>query len=318
MNNLKINKSQSIFDKLELNEQIDVSILDKLINSDLLQTTSWEQFENEKHQLQLIRKNVKKNILKVTYSKTKYEYGRVFPNKSLSLGCLHRAIRHTLCYDKYTDIDIANCHPEILKQICEFNNIQIKYLKEYTDNRAEILKQTQEHYNCSRDDAKLLFIILAYYGSFDNWVKDRNTQNIEPTEFIKNYIKELKIIGLVITNENPELLQVIKSLHKKNEKGSTVSIYLQDKERQILEVVYQYLQNKGLINKDCILCFDGLMILQSKYYSDLLDELSEFVYTNTGFKFQFVQKKLGEHLLNELANNAVSYTHLTLPTKRIV
>ena len=307
MLNLKINKSVSVFDKLELNEIIDLSILDKLINSNLLQITSWElngfKFENEKQQLQLIKKHTKNNKLKVVYNKTKYVYGRVFPNKSLSLGCLHRAIRHTLTYNQYVDIDIANCHPEILKQICEANNIPIKFLKEYTDNREKILLETQEHYNCTRDEAKVLFIILAYYGSFDNWVKERNSINTEPTEFIKNYIKELKIIGIVITNENPELLKVIKSLNKKNEKASTVSIYLQEKERLILEVVYNHLIFKGLItNKDCVLCFDGLMILQSKYYSDLLEELSNIVYTTTGFKFKFTQKELNEHYLNELDN----------------
>ena len=56
MMNLKISKSvDSVLEKLELVELIDIEILDKLINSNLLQTTKWEAglitFENEKHQL---------------------------------------------------------------------------------------------------------------------------------------------------------------------------------------------------------------------------------------------------------------------------
>ena len=77
MLSLKVNKScDSILENIELIETIDVSILDKLIQSDLLQTTSWKAgamtFENEKQQLQLLRKNIKNNKLKVVYKKAKY------------------------------------------------------------------------------------------------------------------------------------------------------------------------------------------------------------------------------------------------------
>jgi len=42
------------------------------------------------------------------------------------------------------------------------------------------------------------------------------------------------------------------------------------------------------------------MIPTSKYYSDLLDELSQVVYSITGFKLKFTQKELSEHYLNVL------------------
>lgn len=303
---IKINKScDSIFENIELVETIDVSILDKLIQSDLLQITSWKAgsmtFENEKQQLQLLRKNIKNNKLKVVYKKAKYGYGRIYPQKSLSLCSLRRQIRHTLSFHQYIDIDVMNCHPELLLQICEHNNIKTKYLKQYVKNRNEILTEVQIEYKCDRDKAKLLFIILAYYGSFDTWISDNNIEKKEPSDFIQDYINELQWIGLKIVKANPELLKAVKDAEKKNEKASVVSIFLQEKERQVLEVVYEYLKSKGIIvNKECVLCFDGIMILKSKYNSDLLEELSQDVLTRLGFKLKFTEKEMNEHYLNQL------------------
>jgi hypothetical protein len=308
MLNLKVNKSvDSVLENIELVETIDVSILDKLINSNLLQTTSWTAgaitFENEKQQLLQLKKNIKKNKLKVVYKKAKYGYGRVFPQKSLSLCSLRRQIRHTLSFHQYVDIDVVNCHPELLLQICEHNNIKTKYLKQYVENRDSILVEVQREYKCDRDTAKLLFIILAYYGSFQSWADDNKIENKEPTDFIQDYINELQCIGLKIVQANPELLKAVKDANKKNEKASVVSIYLQEKERLVLEIVFEYLKSKGIVYKECVLCFDGIMILKDKYNSDLLEELSQVVLARSGFKLKFTEKIMNEHYLDQLPNS---------------
>ena len=243
----------SILESNDFIEMIDISILNKLINSSLLQTVEWTagslSFENEKHQLLLLKKQIKNNKLKVSYKRPKYQLGRVYPAKSLSLCSVRREIRHTLAHGKYVDIDIANCHPEILKQICDHNKIKTRYLKQYVDNRESILEQTQNYYDCSRDDAKRLFIILAYYGAIDTWKKTDK----EPFDFILDYQNELKIIGSKIIEANPSLIKTVSKLQKKNETGSAVSIFLQEKERIILECIYNYLVSKQvIINNDCV------------------------------------------------------------------
>lgn len=312
--NLTLNiKTPSILDKIELNESIDLNILNRLINSNLLQLTRRDkfgiEFDNEKQQLLEISKRVKNNKLKVQYFKAKYNYGRVFPSKALSLGSLRRPIRHTLCHNNYTDIDIENCHPQLLKQICDKNNIAIKYLSEYVNNRPAILLETQNYYNVSRDNAKLLYLILAYYGSFDNWLKEVGAENKPPTEFINNYIKELNIIGVHISNANSNLKKIVQDLEKRNEKGTVVSLYLQDVECKILEVVYKFLIDKKYIhNNNCILCYDGLMI-ESKYYKpELLNELHDHILNVAGFDLLFTTKSLDKHLLNELPEMQIDET----------
>jgi hypothetical protein len=120
----------SILETNDFTELIEVSILEKLINSTLLKTVEWSagsmKFENEKQQLLMLKKQIRNNKLKVAYKRPKYQLGRVYPAKSLYLCYLRREIRHTLAHDTYTDIDINNCHPEILKQVCDHNKIKTR------------------------------------------------------------------------------------------------------------------------------------------------------------------------------------------------
>jgi hypothetical protein len=298
---LETEPKQTIFESHDFTELIDISILNKLINSALLNTVEWTSgsmtFENEKHQLLMLKKQVKNNKLTVKYKRPKYQLGRVYPAKSLSLCSVRREIRHTLAYDKYVDIDIANCHPELLKQICDNNKIKTRYLKQYVENREALLEQTQTHYDCTRDDAKRLFIILTYYGAIDTWKKSDK----EPFDFILDFQNELKAIGVKIIDANPALMKTVNKLQKKNETGSAVSIFLQEKERLILECIYNYLVSKEIIvNNDCVLCFDGIMVQKNKYYPNLLEELSKVIEDTLGFKLKLTEKQLNEHYLDQL------------------
>jgi hypothetical protein len=291
----------SVFEIKDFEEEISTDTLNKLINSNLLNTVQWTSgnitFENEKQQLQMLNKLIKNNKLKVSYKRPKYGLGRVYPHKSLSLCSLRREIRHTLAFGNYVDIDISNAHPEILNQLCLNNNIKTKYLNQYVNNRDEILMETMTYYECNRDEAKKLYITLMYYGSFDNWGSNINK---EPTDFIYNFINELKIISEKFISANSDIVKIVKALQKKNLKGSVMSIILQEKERIILECVYNYLIKKKIVQNDCVLCFDGIMIKQNKYNEKLLDELSAVVFEELKFKFKFTEKTLDEHYLEEL------------------
>lgn len=294
--------SSSNLHELQLFEEVDAELLHKLIHSDLLKATSRTRsgvtYENEKEQLMKLSKKVKNNSLTVKYLLTSYKIGRVFPEKGLSLGSLRREIRHTLCNNKYVDIDIENCHPQLLLQICKANDIPVNYLEQYVNNRKQILQDVTKHYNCTRDDAKLLFIILAYYGSFNKWTG--NVNNLPPTKFISDYITELKMIGVMIANSNPELVDTVKKLEKKNETGTVVSLFLQQKERELLELIYNYLNHQLQLNNKCVLCFDGIMIPIAKYRENLLNEVSAHILERTGFQLTFTTKAFDQHYLDEL------------------
>ena len=108
-----------------------------MINSDLLNTDPFNNFENEKEQLLKYSKRIKHKA-HIKYNKSKgMKYGRVNPEKGLGMHCIRRQIRHTLLRDLYVVIDIVNCHPVILYQVCKNNNIECQYLGQYINNRNE-------------------------------------------------------------------------------------------------------------------------------------------------------------------------------------
>ena len=74
----------------------------------------------EKQQL-LAYKSLFHNTANATilYKMTSSGFGRVYATKSLSLGSIRKEVRHTLVKDIYVDIDIENCHPMILRQVCK-------------------------------------------------------------------------------------------------------------------------------------------------------------------------------------------------------
>ena len=292
----------SIFEIKDYTEDINLDTVNKLLQSDLLQTVKWSagsiEFESEKHQLIMLKGLLKNNKLKVSYKRPKYMLGRVYPSKSLSLCSLRRQVRHTLAYGNYIDIDIANCHPEILNQMCIHHDIKTRYLNEYVVRRDAVLLETMDKYSCNRDEVKKLFISLMYYGQFSSWEHGKGQ---EPTEFIYNFVNELQIISSKFINANPDVSKVVKALNKKNVKGSVMSIILQEKERLILETVYNYLVDKHIINNnDCVLCFDGIMVKKCKYNSQLLGELSDVVFNELKYRLKFTEKDFDDNYNDEL------------------
>ena len=320
--NLTIEPTESKLDKVILYEHIDVKVLDKLINSDLLRKefhnpSSALFYENEKQQLINYKKLIKNGKAKIIYNRAKnIKYGRVTPDKALGLFSIRREIRHTLAKGHYIDIDIENCHPVLLLQICEANNIKCKYLAKYVTKRDKYLQAVMDQYNVDRDSAKKLFIRLMYFGTFDNWLKEIvDPASSEELDFIYKFSNELKVIGNIILEKNPDLKKVIEKRKEDKDKnynlvGSVVSYYLQEYESRILEAIYLYcVDNKYIIDSDGVLCADGLMIAASKYNDDLLIKFSELVSEKLGFILKFTTKEFNQDYLTILNEHTIKSSY---------
>ncbi len=317
MLNLKVKPTKSKLNKLHLIEHIDNDILNALINSSLLREEFHNKivsssFSNERKQLLKYQELVKSGKAIVVYNKAKgMKYGRVTPFKSLGLFSIRREIRHTLARDNYIDLDICNCHPVMLLQICEANNIPVLYLKQYVDNRDQLLNEVKETYDVDRDKAKKIFIQLMYFGTFEGWVKDKTKQ---PTQFIQDFTKELQTIGDVIDNNNPELkMQIMKrkeaqGIDEYNDKGTLCSYYLQEYENQVLETIYFHCVEKGYItNNSCVLAADGLMIPKLLYKPEILDEFHDVVLKKFGFNLKFTTKDMDQgYTLQQLEDTKIN------------
>lgn len=317
---LNISLRKSKLDNLELKETIDIKLLDSLINSSLLKQTfnnpmSNVYYENEKEQLLKYKKLVKNGYATIKYNQVKDMYlGRVNPKNALGLFSIRREIRHTLARNNFIDIDIENCHPVILLQICQANNIKCDNLNKYVHNRTYYLSEVMEAYNVNRDDAKKLFIRLLYFGTFENWLIEVKTTNNNKIDFLNEFQQEIKSIGYTIMNNNPNIKKLIekrksdKNIKDYNLVGSVCSYFLQEYECQILETIYNYcVENNIIENNIAVLCADGLMIQKDKYNDDLLNIFTDLIKDKLEFELKFTTKEMNQgYTIEDINNNQIS------------
>eukprot|EP00285_Hemiselmis_virescens_P005202 CAMPEP_0173395190 /NCGR_PEP_ID=MMETSP1356-20130122/31238_1 /TAXON_ID=77927 ORGANISM="Hemiselmis virescens, Strain PCC157" /NCGR_SAMPLE_ID=MMETSP1356 /ASSEMBLY_ACC=CAM_ASM_000847 /LENGTH=142 /DNA_ID=CAMNT_0014353843 /DNA_START=79 /DNA_END=504 /DNA_ORIENTATION=- len=82
-----------------------------------------------------------KSSISVTYNKGARSggHGRWFAAKPISIQCMPRRLRHTLCSGLWTDVDFVNCHPCIVVQLCRKMGTPCPYLERYINEREAML-----------------------------------------------------------------------------------------------------------------------------------------------------------------------------------
>ena len=249
--------------------------------------TQAELNEQIKKALLTIKKKLKNDYTTVLYSYTVPNFGRVYAKSPYgSIGNLPREIRGTLANDYYIDIDINNCHPVLLVQLCDKYGIECSELRKYVNNRDEYLHRIINEYNCTRDDAKVLFLELMYGGSYDSWAKSINTTKSAPVWLLSLINNIKKVYPKLLEHYQAEinlLAEYGKPEKEYNREAAIVSWILQDTECQILNVMIEYLSRYGKSVSNCVLCFDGFMMLKDKYTPKLLVDLEAEVKKKTNF-----------------------------------
>ena len=326
----KVEPKTSILDNITLYEKVDKVVLEKLINSCLLKTTfnnvfAGKIYQNEKQQLMEYMKSMKYGKIPVKYNKTRNnKYGRSNPSRALGLHNIRREIRHTLCVDSMVDIDVVNCHPEMLNQLCEAENIEHSYLDKYVKNRDDYFNEGMRVYGCSREDIKVLMIIYCYGGGIQKWITKHNIDitkcspegildgNIIEIPMMKSFHNSMALINKAISLKNPELCDiVIKNKKEQNKEdynlfGTVCSFVLQEYELRVLETIYKYCIDKKIINKGvCVLCADGIMIEKKQYNPELLTIFSDLVRREIGFDLNFTKKEMISGYLDILDDNII-------------
>jgi len=324
---LTIEPRETILDGIILNEPIDLSILDKLINSTLIKETfnnpiCKKIYTSEKIQLEKYRELIVNGKAIVKYNKIKdFKFGRCNPDNALGLFSIRREIRHTLSKNNFEDIDIDNCHPKMLEQILINNNYNCPLLTDYINNRDDWFELVRKDFKIKKlinddkflmkDIPKNLFIRILFGGGVSSWVKDwKIDENIKIPKKILLFIEEVKKIQNFIISKNKLLVEAVKERKEKQNKkeynlgGSVCSFYLQEKECMILEEIFKYCKENNYIkNNDCVLCADGLMISKKLYKIKLLDELKQLIKNEFKIDINFSNKKMDQDYLSILDKN---------------
>lgn len=320
---LVLQKENNAFDNIELYEEVEKTKLKNLLDcwDDLHLYKDEKKSKEAKDILTDYYKKIRNNRVKVKHLR-KMKYGRSNAVKSLSLQNIKKVIRHYLCHNTYTDIDMVNAHPQILLQIMKKNMINTPHLENYVNNRDKIIQELIDEFNSSRDKIKKFLISIMYGCQY-------NGKN----EFLINFKEELSRIANMVFNNNSELNDEIikhKSMHQsdlndyiKNQHHSLLSYFLQTWENKILSYAYEYI-TLNISNKyknTLTICFDGIMVKTSEVSNINLIDMSDFVFDKTGFRINFDVKEMKDTLSEILDKNInkiddldeSKLTHLDIP-----
>ena len=135
-----------------------------------------------------LTKDFNLNKVKVSY-KQNDNSGRLWAVGALSLQNVTREIRHTIANDLYIDVDIVNCHPTLIYQYAEKNDLKCKYIEKNIKNREHILNELSILYDNSKEDIKNAFLKLINGGK--NFL---NLKLDDIPEFVQKF--ELEIIQI--------------------------------------------------------------------------------------------------------------------------
>ena len=221
-----------------------------------------DNFEGLKTHLKKYLRNCFDGQISVSYAQ-KNKIGRYYASHSLSLQGLPKYIRHTIA-ENYIDIDIVNCHPVLLYNLCVKLNLSCQCLKSYIDNRNFYIDALKKD-GC--ENPKTLFIKIIYSDDCDYLIKKFKNK------FLTDFIYEMKNIQLLLKAKHEAQWIIFEKKNKKdkNKIGSFVSLLLQDYENKILMEIYNHLKKP----KDSVLCFDGLLINKNLFNKNLLHKIEK-------------------------------------------
>lgn len=316
---ISINKRQSApLDGVVLLEYIPIKRVKALIKSDLLRI-DWianrsgilKEYPNEKEQLKQYIKSYNHHLrsFKVKYVKPKHKWGRVLVRDALGCTAFNKKTRDTLINELYYDFDLKNAQPEIIRNVCEANQIDCQEVIEYCNNRTEILQNISSTMGVDVKIAKKLMLRLCFFGTFRGFCEENNLHDVDEPAFVSRFTRRLMKIAEETKLKNPELYNTARKLKEaKDEKnfiGSFYAYYLQEYEFRIVEKLMLYLMTNTTImdhpfiqteEKVGIYEYDGIKLLKENVdkfgYNSLLELINEKTTELTGFKLCWEEKPI--------------------------
>ena len=194
--------------------------------------------------------------------------GRLFGQNSIQ--GVKKEIRGFLTEKLTTDIDIANCHPVILLELCLKHEFECPNLKQYITNREDELKNIMSLDNISRENAKRKILIST----------NSNKKVHSSSGFFKNYDKEMKKLHNQFLDK--ECYAYIKDYAKQDDnfEGSFINHLLCINEENILKAMRDYCDKNDI--KKHSLFFDGLMV-NCDINKSTLESMEKYIKDNTEF-----------------------------------
>lgn len=304
---LTLKIKQNIFDNIVCEEEFNEKKLKSLITCDFID-------DDEKIQLKKYLKNSKNGKSNIKYKNDFFIGTRVWSN---GINSFSRKTRNTLTNGLYYDLDIVNSSPSILYNVLKKADLipSDSLLERYINDRDFVLNRFMDVYETTKDIAKMIFIAVMNGGNFKKLLKDNKLEfnkKCDLTDFQNGFIDP--VITELIESNNEMYNEVVKQSNKNkktNYKGAFMAHYLFNLEREIMEQIYLYCVEKGIIqNNNFIYMFDGLM-LKSEFIDDkdqFIIQIEDMIYDKMGFTINFKFKDGDENYNEMLLSNNLDFT----------
>ena len=259
----------------------------------LLETYTFDNFmmsydinktEGKKEYTKIIKYLINKIKKPDDWSTYDYAKGRVNGRLygSNSIQGMWKEVRGFLTEGITTDIDMANCHPILLYELCLKHEFECPNLKDYVTDRESKLKAIMEADNISREKAKKKVLTST----------NSNKHVKSNCEFMKNYDKEMAKLHKKFLEESSYAYVKDYAKDEGNLEGSFINHILCINEEHILKIMRDYCSVNDI--KIHSLFFDGLMV-----YGDInqstLESMENYIVEKSDFKMMKLAIKKPEH-----------------------
>jgi len=187
----------------------------------------------------------------VPYRRIKGSSGRLFSTVP-SFQSLPKAVRKYIMPEDICEYDMVNCHMTFFLAYAMKYAIKSDALERMVKNREEVFASIMEYYGCSRDDAKVLCLLISYgaslhynmdtgKGAYTEWFTELENSKYpvckdgfhKPLKFLEDLKSEMKeVTASVLGNE-----VLAESLKHIAYKASAFALFLQAREDNILHVM---------------------------------------------------------------------------------
>jgi len=230
-------------------------------------------------------------------------HGRQFAREGRSLQSLSKEIRHTISGEFYNDIDMSNAHPTILLQYCKKNGLACERIEYYIQNRDACLSELANAYHMVHEQAKQIVLAVTNGGEFDY-----DSLRSKPAWLVA-FKNQCDTIHASIMKDPAKrtLSSIIQKYKNTNIAGSVCNHVLCDIENTLLNACVKFLESKQIPTENLVLMFDGFMIPKDavEITDELLNDLSSYVQTQTGYSMKFTQKAMDQNInLEEFCSKA--------------
>lgn len=217
----------------------------------------------------------------------KKKFGRYW-GSTIGLTSMCKKIRHTIAKDYNIDLDIVNCHPVLLEQICGRYGIECQRIQYYNRHRNELVQGNP-------DIKQRVLEIINGSASRDDDIK-----------FIDKLYVECSVIRQALKTHYPKIWKYIEKNTTTNVDGVFIANVLQDEENNCLMAMVKSIETKFHYITITSIAYDGFTIERTNESVDLLPELVKSlehdVLNDTGFTIQLKEKEMTEGYVLDSSN----------------